>query len=164
MKGESRKEDIARRPNRLPWPPLFYAAAIASSLVLNALYPLPYFGPPLSDILFAAGWILIAGAVAIDVSAFRALKRGSTTVMPHRGSDHLITGGAFGFSRNPIYLANTMLTAGIGFVSGIVWFIPLALLAAFATTTMAIAREERHLEIRFGKKYRDYAKRVRRWI
>src|SRR4051812_28842611 len=156
--------DIERRPSRLPWPPFVYAAAIAAGLILNEIYPLPYFGPPLSDLLFAAGWLLVAGAVAIHVSAFRALKRARTTIMPHRGAEHLVIGGAFSFSRNPIYLANTMLTFAVGLVAGIAWFFPLALIAAFLTFKLAIEGEERHLEIRFGKKYRDYAKRVRRWI
>ena len=32
------------------------------------------------------------------------------------------------------------------------------------TQKLAIQPEERHLDARFGKKYREYAKRVRRWI
>src|SRR5688572_760154 len=156
--------EIQARPNRLPWPPLIYLAAIAASIVLHLVYPLPFIGPPLSDILFAGGGLLIIGVVAIDVSAIRTLQRAKTTVMPHRGSEHLVTNGAFSFSRNPIYLANTMLMFGAGLMSQIVWFFPLGLIAAFLTQKLAIEREERHLEIRFGKRYRDYAKRVRRWI
>ena len=156
--------EIQARPNRLPWPPLIYLAAIAASIVLHLVYPLPFIGPPLSDILFAGGGLLIIGVVAIDVSAIRTLQRAKTTVMPHRGSEHLVTNGAFSFSRNPIYLANTMLMFGAGLMSQIVWFFPLGLIAAFLTQKLAIEREEKHLEIRFGKRYRDYSKRVRRWI
>ena len=156
--------EIQARPNRLPWPPLIYLAAIAASIVLHLVYPLPFIGPPLSDILFAGGGLLIIGVVAIDFSAIRTLQRAKTTVMPHRGSEHLVTEGPFSFSRNPIYLANTMLMFGAGLMSQIVWFFPLGLIAAFLTQKLAIEREEKHLEIRFGKRYRDYAKRVRRWI
>jgi protein-S-isoprenylcysteine O-methyltransferase Ste14 len=156
--------DIQERPNRLPWPPLVYLAAIAASIVLHLLYPLPFIGPPLSDILFAAGGLLIIAVVAIDFSAIRTLQRAKTTVMPNRGAEHLVTTGPFSFSRNPIYLANTMLMFGAGLIAQIVWFFPLAIIAAFITQKLAIEREEKHLEVRFGKKYRDYAKRVRRWI
>ncbi len=156
--------EIQARPNRLPWPPLVYLAAIAASIALHLLYPLPFIGPPLSDILFAAGALLIVAVVAVDVSAIRALQRAKTTVMPHRGAEHLVTDGAFSFTRNPIYLANTMLMFGAGLLSQITWFFPFALIAAFITQKLAIEREEKHLEMRFGKKYRDYAKRVRRWI
>ncbi len=156
--------EIEARPNRLPWPPLLYVAAIGVSVLLHIIAPLPWLLSPLSDILFAIGWLLVAGAVMIDVSAMRTLHRSKTTIMPHRGSDHLVTGGAFALTRNPIYLANTMIMFGAGLISGIVWFFPLGLVAAFATQKLAIEREERHLEARFGKKFRDYAKRVRRWI
>lgn len=156
--------EIQARPNRLPWPPLIYLAAIAASIVLHLIYPLPFIGPPLSDILFAGGGLLIIGVIAIDFSAIRTLQRAKTTVMPHRGSEHLVTEGPFSFSRNPIYLANTMLMFGAGLMSQIVWFFPLGLIAAFLTQKLAIEREERHLEIRFGKRYRDYTKHVRRWI
>lgn len=156
--------DIQVRPNRLPWPPLIYLAAIAASIGLHLVYPLPFIGPPLSDILFAGGGLLILAVVAIDISAVRTLKRAKTTVMPHRGSDHLVTDGPFSFSRNPIYLANTMLMFGAGLMSQIVWFILLGIVAAYVTQKLAIEREEKHLEVRFGKKYRDYARRVRRWI
>jgi protein-S-isoprenylcysteine O-methyltransferase Ste14 len=78
--------------------------------------------------------------------------------------DHLVTDGPFSFTRNPIYLGGTMLVLGIGLVSGIVWFLPLAILAAFTVQKLAFEREERHLQARFGETYLDYAGRVRRWI
>lgn len=156
--------DISARPNRLPWPPIIYLAAIAVAILLAYLAPLPWFPGFFGDILFAVGWIAIAGAILIDISAMRTLSRARTTVMPNRGSEHLVTGGPYSFSRNPIYLGNTMIMVGVGLISGIAWFLPLALAAAIATQKLAIQREEQHLEIRFGKKYRDYCKRVRRWI
>lgn len=157
-------DEAHARPNRLPWPPLIYLAVIALSVILHAIMALPWLPSPLSDILFAVGWLLVAGAVMIDISAMRTLHRSRTTILPHRASEHLVTSGAFALTRNPIYLANTMIMFGAGLISGIVWFFPLGLLAAFATQKLGIEREEKHLEARFGKKFRDYAKRVRRWI
>ena len=154
----------AARPNVIPWPPLIACAAIAAAIVLGLLVPLPWLPPPMSDILFAVGWVMIAGALAIDITAMRTMSRHKTTIMPNRASDHLVTDGPFSFTRNPIYVGNTMLMIGIGLIAGIVWFLLLAPIAAYATTKLAIEREERHLEARFGKKYRDYRKKVRRWI
>jgi protein-S-isoprenylcysteine O-methyltransferase Ste14 len=156
--------DIQTRPNRVPWPPIIYLAAIAVSIALGLLFPLPWISAPLSDILFAAGWLLVAAMVALDFSAMRTMARAKTTIMPNKASEHLVTTGAFSITRNPIYLGNTLLMLGVGLITGIAWFLPLAIVAAFATQKLAIEREERHLEARFGKKYRDYAKRVRRWI
>ena len=90
--------------------------------------------------------------------------RARTTLNPNAVPDHLVTTGPFGITRNPMYLANTLLLIGVAFVTGIVWFLPLAFIAAFATQKVAIEREEKMLAAKFGKKYRDYAKRVRRWI
>jgi protein-S-isoprenylcysteine O-methyltransferase Ste14 len=156
--------DIQNSPNRLPWPPIIYLAAIAISIALGLLFPLPWISAPLSDILFAAGWLLVAAMVALDFSAMRTMVRAKTTIRPDKASEHLVTTGAFSFTRNPIYLGNTLLMIGVGLITGIVWFLPLAIVAAFLTQKLAIEREERHLEARFGKRYRDYAKRVRRWI
>jgi protein-S-isoprenylcysteine O-methyltransferase Ste14 len=156
--------DVRARPNTLPWPPIIYLVAIAVSVLLNVFYPLPWFAQPLSDIFFAIGWLMIAAFVALNISAIRAMRRAGTTVRPDRGTDHLVTDGPFGFTRNPLYLAGTMLILGIGLVSGIVWFLLLAILAAFAVQKLAIEREEGHLQARFGKTYLDYASRVRRWI
>lgn len=151
-------------PTSFPWPPVIYLAAVVAAIVLNMWMPLPWIGDPLSDMLVMTGWVLVVAVVAIDASAMRTLWKAKTTIMPNRPSDHLVTSGPFSFTRNPIYLANTMLVIGIGLISEIVWFLPLALIAAFITRKLAIEPEERHLEQHFGKKYRDYAKRVRRWI
>jgi protein-S-isoprenylcysteine O-methyltransferase Ste14 len=156
--------DVTAQPNSLPWPPIIYLAAIAVSVLLNVFYPLPWLGQSLSAILFVLGWLMIAAFVALNILAIRAMRRAGTTVRPNRATDHLVTEGPFSFTRNPLYLAGTMLIVGIGLVTGIAWFLPLAILAAFAVQKLAIEREERHLQARFGETYLDYARRVRRWI
>lgn len=148
----------------VPWPPVIYVAAIAASLILHALYPLPWFGSPMSDILVPVGWLALLATAALLFTAFRIMARAKTPVNPNAQPEHLVTDGPFGVTRNPIYLANTLLLIGVGLVSGITWFLPLALIAAFVTKKVAIEREERWLADKFGKRYRDYAKRVRRWI
>jgi protein-S-isoprenylcysteine O-methyltransferase Ste14 len=156
--------DVTARPNSLPWPPIIYLSAIVIGLLLNVVYPLPWFGQPLAGILFVLGWLMIAAFVALNILAIRAMRRAGTTVRPDRGTDHLVTDGPFSFTRNPLYLAGTMLVLGIGLVFGIVWSLLLAILAAFTVQKVTIEWEERHLEARFGETYLDYARRVRRWI
>jgi protein-S-isoprenylcysteine O-methyltransferase Ste14 len=156
--------DPHKRPNRIPWPPLVFVAAVALAIVAHVAYPLPWLGSPLSDILFAAGLLGLVAVVAIDMAAMRALSRANTTIMPNRAAEHLVTGGPFSFTRNPIYLANALLMIAVGLIAGIAWLVLFAIVAAYATQKLAIEREERHLQARFGKRYIDYAKRVRRWI
>lgn len=154
----------AAAPNRFAWPPLIYLASIVLAVVMTVAYPLPWITEPLSDILFAAGWLLVVGGLALGISAIRMLRRANTTLRPDRPSDHLVISGPFSFTRNPIYLGNTMLMIGIGLIVGSLWFLLFALIAAFATQKLAIEGEERHLETKFGKKYRDYRVRIKRWL
>ncbi len=151
-------------PSRIAWPPIIYLAAILVAVGLTFATPLPWLVSPASDLLFAVGIIAMAGAAAMDVAAIRTLRRAGTTVMPTKAVEHLVTNGPFSFSRNPIYLGNTLFVIGLGLVTGSAWFIVLAVAAALLTQKLAIEPEEDHLAIRFGKRYRDYRKRVRRWI
>lgn len=106
----------------------------------------------------------MAAGIALDLATALAFRRHRTTVLPHRGATRLITDGPFRYSRNPIYVANTLLVAGGGLVSGIAWLIPAAFAAAVATRKMAIEREEAHLALRFGEDWRAYAARTPRWL
>lgn len=151
-------------PNRIPWPPIIYAAAVLAGVLCAWLLPLSWIPAPLSEILFAIGWLVAIAGLVLDIRAIVELRRAKTTVMPHRGSAHLVTTGPYALSRNPIYLGNTLLMFGAALIFGTVWLILFGIVAAFATQKLAIAREEQHLSIRFGKRYRDYARRVRRWI
>ncbi len=153
-----------KRPNVFPWPPVIYATAILLGALSGYVLPLPWPLSPFSDFLFGIGFMLIALALLIDFNAMRIMHRHKTTIMPNKAADHLVSTGPFAFSRNPIYVANTMLTIGAGLMSGIIWFIPLAFLAAIITQKMAIEREEAHLASKFGKNWRDYTHKVRRWL
>ena len=153
-----------KRPNTLPWPPVIYATAILAGALSGYVFPTPWPMHPLSDFLFGIGFLLIAIALAIDFTAMRLMHSKKTTIMPNRAAQHLVSTGPFAVSRNPIYLANTMLTIGAGLMAGIIWFLPLAFIAAFATQKLAIEREEAHLSAKFGKNWRDYSKKVRRWF
>lgn len=152
------------RPSRIPWPPIIFVAAILLSVGLQVFWPLPWIGRPLSDFLFAGGLLLAIVSVAMVVAAIRTLRRAGTTFEAHKRADHLVTSGPFSFSRNPIYLSNAAMMIGIGLVFGIVWFLLFALISAWLTQKLAIEPEEAHLDMRFGKSFRDYKKRVRRWI
>ncbi|TPJ15996.1 isoprenylcysteine carboxylmethyltransferase family protein [Mesorhizobium sp. B2-7-3] len=162
--GIEPKPGTGPKPGLIPWPPVIYAAAILVSVVLGLYIPLPWIGDLLGDILFAAGWVALFAVAVLWFTAIRTMIRARTTLNPNAVPDHLVTTGPFGVSRNPMYLANTLLLIGVAFVSGIAWFFLLAFVAAFVTQKVAIEGEEKILAAKFGKKYRDYAKRVRRWI
>ena len=154
--------DAARLP--FPLPPIIFLTALILGVGLGILYPLPWFGDVLGDILFGFGWLAALGAVALWFAAIRMMFKAKTPLNPVATPTHLLTAGPFGISRNPIYLSLATFVIGIGLITGNVWLIPLAFIAGLVTTKLVIQREEKALAGKFGKKYHDYAKRVRRWI
>lgn len=161
MTGSHHHEE---RPNRVPWPPIAVLTSVIAGLILNRLAPLAWPTGSIGDLLIGLGIVLIGLAIAIDVAAMREMHNARTTILPHQRADHLVTGGVFRFSRNPIYTANVMLLAGLGLLLGNIWLLLLAPVNGIATQKLAIEPEEAHLEARFGKTYRDYKKKVNRWV
>ncbi|HSQ80712.1 MAG TPA: isoprenylcysteine carboxylmethyltransferase family protein [Casimicrobiaceae bacterium] len=109
--------------------------------------------------------LLIAGTfvMAMAVASFVAAKTTINPLKPTRAST-LITGGAFRFTRNPIYLGDLLILAAVA-----VWLgqpANLALLAGFAwyIDRFQIRPEERALGALFGAEYAAYCARVRRWL
>jgi protein-S-isoprenylcysteine O-methyltransferase Ste14 len=75
-----------------------------------------------------------------------------------------VRSGPFRFSRNPIYLAFTLLQLGLA-----AWVNSLGLLltllpALALMMRVVIPREERYLEARFPTEYLAYKRAVRRWL
>lgn len=157
-------QDFSARPNTVPWPPIIYLAVALAALGMGAAWPLA--SPPPTSLrwLRMAGAVIAGTGIALDVAAMLAMRRARTNILPHRGADRLVTDGAFALTRNPIYVGNTLLLAGVGLATPSAWMVAGALLAALLVDRLAIRREERHLSARFGQAYADYAARVPRWI
>jgi protein-S-isoprenylcysteine O-methyltransferase Ste14 len=150
-------------PTRFPWPPALLAAVVVAAVTLGTLAPLPW--PGEDDP--AARWIgrgLGVAGVALLLWAALTLRRHRTTILPDKAATALVTDGPFRFRRNPIYLADVLILAGVAELTKNIWFAILAFLFALLVTWLAILPEERHLEQRFGEAYRAYKARTRRWI
>ena len=78
-------------------------------------------------------------------------------------STTLISNGLYKFSRNPMYLGFDLLT-----LSSIIFFrnMFIAIIGIYSIVIyhFIIMAEEKYLEKRFGKKYIEYRKKVRRYI
>lgn len=156
--------DRAQRPNNFPWPPVVLAICLLAGIAAEMLVPLGWTRGAAADILQGAGLFAIGIAALLYFFSIREMRRHKTTVRPDAGADHLVMTGPFAFSRNPIYLGNVLLLTGLGLLFGNAWLFLAALLCAIGEQKLAIEREEAHLELKFGKSWRDYRKRVRRWI
>jgi protein-S-isoprenylcysteine O-methyltransferase Ste14 len=77
--------------------------------------------------------------------------------------NQVILGGPYGFSRNPMYVASTLVYVGIALVANAAWSLLLLPVVLLATHVVVLA-EERSLEGRFGAAYRSYKTSVRRYV
>lgn len=77
--------------------------------------------------------------------------------------DKLVTGGAFAWSRNPIYVAFWFILLGqFGVFPN--WLLLVFLSAATWLFDRQIRREEAYLDQHYGAAYADYRQRVRRYL
>jgi len=97
------------------------------------------------------------------VSSFR---KASTTVNPFKPENcsRLVTSGIFERTRNPMYLALLLALTGWGIFLTNIYSLLLIVLFVLYLNRFQIQPEERALEAQFGEAFKDYAKRVRRWI
>ena len=144
-------------------PPLVYVAPLLVGIVLHVAWePFNFF--PETWMGHAAGWPLIASALLLVAWAVRTMARAGESPDAYKPTGRIVSGGPFGYSRNPMYLAITLVYVGIALAVNTVW--PVALLPAALVFIHygVIFREEKYLEGLFGGEYLDYRAKVRRWI
>jgi protein-S-isoprenylcysteine O-methyltransferase Ste14 len=79
-------------------------------------------------------------------------------------ADNLVTSGIFSHCRNPLYVGNILILAGLGVASNSIIFMAIAT-PLFIFFYQAIVRaEENFLQNKFGQQFTDYCSRVNRWI
>ncbi len=99
-------------------------------------------------------WVRLAGVAAA----------GTTTRRRSRNVQRLVTYGVFGWVRNPLYVGNFFIWMGFVVISGVLWFLPVAILIFAAEYTLIVAYEEGVLESIFGQEYLSYKASTPRWI
>lgn len=72
--------------------------------------------------------------------------------------------GPYVYVRNPIYIGNTFILAGITVLSELVWFVPFMIVTCAFTYHMTVLYEESHLAMKYGQGYKDFLRNVPRWI
>ena len=82
------------------------------------------------------------------------------------GGTYLITNGPFAYVRNPLYVGNMLLYAGVGIMSMALfpWLLILAVAWFYVQYYLIVSQEEEYLIERFGKEYEEYKESVGRFI
>jgi len=142
-------------------PTVLYAIAFVAGLLIDWLIPKTIAAPAtISPIGFA---ILAVGAL-LAVWGRRTMEGAGTNLDPRLPVRSLVVSGPFRFSRNPLYVARTLLYVGLALMMNTAWPL-LALLPALVIVHYGvIRREEQHLTTRFGAAYAQYQAQVRRWL
>lgn len=140
-------------------PPSWLALHIAAAWAIARLSPAVFgaAGRTLGLALAGLGLLLMAAAVLQ-----MALAR--TTVIPRRNPSALVTEGVFAVSRNPIYLADTLVLLGAILWLDAVLALPLVAVFVWLIQTRFIRDEEARLTLAFGPEFDLWAARTRRWI
>jgi len=155
MQSPSDHPDVFARP------PLVYLGAIAAVFVLRHFLPLP--------LIAAAGilWPFAALAVLGVLILFwgrNAMRKANTNIDPMLPTLAIVTGGPYRFSRNPLYIALTLIYFGVTLAGNTWWsvlvFVPLICALHFGV----VLREERYLQEKFGEQYLSYRRKVRRYL
>jgi len=89
---------------------------------------------------------------------------GTVTRRRSRDVQRLVTYGIFSWMRNPLYVGNLLIWSGFVIGSGVLWFLPVALVLFAVEYTLIVRYEEGVLESIFGNEYVEYKQRTPRWI
>jgi len=112
------------------------------------------------------GWTV--GAVFILLGELLRLAgvaaAGTVTRRRSRDVQRLVTYGVFAWMRNPLYVGNLLIWVGFLIGSGVIWFLPIALILFAAEYSLIVRSEEGVLESIFGPAYLDFKRSTPRWI
>ena len=142
-------------------PPLVYSLSILAGALLQRVSPLPFPSRALAAPLGVSLVVLALALFAYSVAKFRTA---GTPVPARKPTTAIVRTGPYRFSRNPIYLAFSVLQLGIAIWANSLWLLMTLAVAVALVHNVVIRREEQYLERRFGGEYLDYKGSVRRWL
>lgn len=112
------------------------------------------------------GWVI--GAIVIVIGEWIRLAgvaaAGTVTRRRSRTVQRLVTYGVFRWVRNPLYVGNFLIWMGFTIISGVYWFLPIAIVIFAIEYSLIVRYEEGVLESIFGAEYLAYKQSTPRWI
>jgi protein-S-isoprenylcysteine O-methyltransferase Ste14 len=142
-------------------PPLVYLAAVLIGAAIDWVIPIRVL--PASLIGWLGGALVLLALTLTGLGSLERIKA-KTTFRTDRPVSALITTGPYRYSRNPLYLALSILQLGVGIWLNNVWVVVLLVPVIAWIRWRVIAPEERYLIGKFGQVYLDYQTQVRRWF
>ena len=150
----------ADNPGVVALPPVLYGVAFLVVLVLRSLWPMPIFP---AAYLWTGLTVAVIG-IGIAIWGRRTMRAAGTNINPSLPALAIVQSGPFRYSRNPLYLALTLLFLGLTLAVNTWWGIVVLVPLASVMHVGVVLREERYLDQKFGEAYRQYRSRVRRYL
>jgi protein-S-isoprenylcysteine O-methyltransferase Ste14 len=138
-----------------------YLLSLISGVVIQLAAPFPFLPRALAVTLGAP---LVVVAIALFASSALTFRAAGTPVPARKPTTTIVRVGPYRFSRNPIYLAFSVLQLGIAMWVNSVWLLATLVGAVALMHYLVIPREEEYLERKFGAQYLAYKASVRRWL
>lgn len=143
-------------------PPVWLAAFVALAWAQVTYLDLGLtFGGGWADF---AGGLMVGGGVILALLAVMEFRKHRTTVIPHNTPERLITTGVFARSRNPIYMGDVLILAGLILRWDAVLALPLIPVFLWVLEKRFIVPEENRLRTKFRSEFAKYERKVRRWV
>ncbi|KIC42046.1 S-isoprenylcysteine methyltransferase [Ruegeria sp. ANG-R] len=148
--------------HRIDLPPVWLVGFAALAWIQARVLP---FGLSLegavSDLLSG---ILIGGGVILAIMAVVEFRRHRTTVIPHQTPSAMVQSGIYKRSRNPIYLGDVLILAGLILRFDAVLSLVLIPIFVWVLERRFIIPEEDRLRRTFRADFARYERKTRRWI
>jgi protein-S-isoprenylcysteine O-methyltransferase Ste14 len=143
-------------------PPVWLAVFVALAWGQATYFPMGLsFGYTWAGLL---GGLLVGGGVVLMALAFAEFRKARTTVIPHNTPSALIQSGIFSRSRNPIYLGDALILAGLILRFDAVLALPLVPIFVWVIERRFIVPEENRMRRTFKAEFARYEQKVRRWV
>lgn len=143
-------------------PPVWLAGALVLAWVQSRAFALGLdFGGGWADL---AGGLLVGGGILLLVLAVIEFRRHRTTIVPHETPARLIQSGIFSRSRNPIYLGDALILAGLILRWDAVLSLPLIPVFVWIIERRFIIPEEDRMRRKFRMEFARYCEKTRRWL
>lgn len=138
----------------------------------NWLFPLFYvilfipspqvFSDPVTAMLIGFGVTVIGQLIRVITIGLVYIIRGGKNRRVY--ADTLVTTGIFSHCRNPLYVGNILILAGLGIASNSLLFMAVATPLFLFFYQAIVLAEENFLRNKFGAEFDAYCSRVNRWV
>lgn len=148
-------------PDVLTFPPVIFLIFYVIGYVTDLAFPTDFGALGYS---YAIGGLLIAAGGALAAWAITHFVRARTHLDVRKPATSLVVSGPYRLTRNPMYIAMTLLYEGFAVAFSLPITVALLIPCLVLLHHGVIRREEDYLERKFGDEYRSYKARVGRWF